>query len=198
MHLDLKTQSQVWLGLFERELYPWVRRLSRGIRTLVDVGAAHGEYALYGLTKTSADRVLAFEPDPAMCANLEKNLASNPIDRARLKFYQAYLAGTDVNAVPAECLAALVAPPCLVKMDIDGGETEVLRNAGPLLALPDLRWIIETHSIELERECLTILSTHGFHTKIVPNAWWRRVVPEQRVSPHNRWLVAANNERLLQ
>src|SRR5579862_9658333 len=44
MELDFAHQSQRWLGLQERELYAWVRRLSTGIRTAVDIGANDGMY----------------------------------------------------------------------------------------------------------------------------------------------------------
>ena len=59
-------------------------------------------------------------------------------------------------------------------MDIDGGEVGVLRAAAKrLLGVPGLRWIIETHSLELERECVSILGiTAGYSMTIIQKAWW--------------------------
>ena len=47
MELDLKHQTQLLFGLFERELHPWFRRLSIGIQTAIDIGSGEGEYALF-------------------------------------------------------------------------------------------------------------------------------------------------------
>src|SRR5262249_25222854 len=41
--------------------------------------------------------------------------------------------------------------PCFIKMDVDGAETEILAGASVINALPDIRWLIETHSEKLER-----------------------------------------------
>ena len=37
------------------------------------------------------------------------------------------------------------------------------------------------------------LERNGFRVRIVPNAWWRVVLPEQRPVELNRWLVAYRN-----
>ena len=193
MDLDLATQTQLYVGLFERELHPWIERLSRGAGTVVDVGAAHGEYTLFALLKTTADRVIAFEPDPAMLARLRQNL--NPYAAAaaaRLQLHQARLDAVDSNrCVSVATLARSIVGPCLVKMDIDGGEGGILKAAAEtgFLDVPDLRWIIETHSPSLEEYCRSVLGAHGYMTTVVPNAWWRTLVPEHR-SAHNRWLAA--------
>ncbi len=67
--------------------------------------------------------------------------------------------------------------PCLIKVDVDGAEEHVLKGASLLNQLPDIRWLIETHSKELEAACLGILSDAGFQTRIIHNAWWRFAVP---------------------
>jgi hypothetical protein len=41
MNLDLQRDSQIYAGLYEREIFPEVHRLAKGIRTMVDIGAAH-------------------------------------------------------------------------------------------------------------------------------------------------------------
>ena len=47
MNLTLRDQSQMYLGLFERETHPALRRLSGGIDTAVGIGAAYGEYTVF-------------------------------------------------------------------------------------------------------------------------------------------------------
>lgn len=81
MELDFSFQTQLYLGLFEREMYPWLKEFSQGIHTAIDIGAGYGEYTLYFLTKTPAHQVFSFEPSRDMqeClfANLELNSLAN-------------------------------------------------------------------------------------------------------------------------
>src|SRR5262245_5267272 len=77
LDLDLSCQTQVYLGLAERETHPWIKRLSRGIASAVDIGAADGEYALYFLARTNAKRIYSFEPSAQSTAILLTNLRLN-------------------------------------------------------------------------------------------------------------------------
>src|SRR5262245_3698350 len=77
MNLNLAHQTQLYLGLFERETYPWLSRFSQGVATAVDIGAAQGEYTIYFL-KTTTAKVYAFEPDPLMRDRMNSNLKLNP------------------------------------------------------------------------------------------------------------------------
>ena len=123
MQLDLTHQTQRWLGLQERELYGWIRRLSVGINTAVDVGANDGMYTLYFLAATSAGRVLSFEPSAECLADLNENLTLNHFAGDRLKIVSKKVGSTieDGWTTLDSCLT-FIAPPCLVKVDIDGGE----------------------------------------------------------------------------
>ena len=196
MHLDLRTQTQFYLGLFERELYPWVTRFARDVRNVVDIGAAHGEYTLFALLKTNAERVMAFEPSPEAVEHLQRNLAANGLAHCdRLVLHARFVGSADSPACfSIDALTDSILTPCLLKLDIDGEEAEVLRAASKrLLNVSGLRWVIETHSVSLEEVCDSILSSHGYWTRVVPNAWWRTFIPEQRGPSQNRWLVAAND-----
>jgi hypothetical protein len=35
-----------------------------------------------------------------------------------------------------------------------------------------------------------MLTAQGFQLEVVPNAWWRVILPEMRPIEHNRWLAA--------
>lgn len=193
MDLDLRTESQILVGLFERELHPWLTRLAKGIRSAVDIGAAHGEYTLYALRNTSAEQVVSFEPDPRLLKQFHRNLELNGLDRdPRLQLHTKFLSDKEgPDSMDASILAGTLLSPCLIKMDIDGGEAIVLRAASKrLLLAPGMRWIVETHSKELEAECIAIFQSLGYSTTIVPNARWRALIPEQRFREHNRWLIA--------
>lgn len=97
MDLSLRTQMQLYLGLFEKEAYPW-QRLSEGINTAIDSGVAYGEYKLYFLTKTQASSVFAFEPDVNLFPYLHENLKLNDLDQSeRLKISHKFLGMSDTE-----------------------------------------------------------------------------------------------------
>ena len=195
MELDLHGQTQVYLGLFEREVHPWVTELSRGIHTAIDIGSAHGEYLLYFLRKTAAQRVLGFEPDESCWPALQRNLALNSLSGdARLSLSNQFISAQDGDRqISLDSLLPQVGGPCLVKMDVDGLEGRILAGASRFLALAPARWIVETHSPELEREVIDIFTEAGYQTRILSQAWWRLFVPEHRPGAQNRWLVATRS-----
>jgi hypothetical protein len=196
MQLDLAHDSQRWLGLHERELTGWVRRLARGINTAVDVGANDGAYTLYFLARTSADKIYSFEPSSDCVRELEENLALNNLaEDARLELVARRVgAGVAQDETALDSIVSKIVPPCLIKVDIDGGESDLLVGAHQLLRLPGIRWIIEVHSKALEQDCLHALKGIGYHVEIVHNAWWRHFIPELRPGELNHWLVAYRDE----
>lgn len=180
LDIDLNSQSQLYFGLYEREIAPWLRRLSRGAETALDIGANQGAYSMFFLRNTDA-RVIAFEPDADAARRLLRSASLNP--SWRLKVRQEFAGPT-----PLDSLLPLTFP-VVVKMDIEGWEADALRTASELMR-GDSRWIVETHSPSLEMECLDIFGAAGLQTKVVKHAWWRRFVPERR--PHvQSWIIAA-------
>jgi hypothetical protein len=196
MDLSLQTQSQLYLGLFERETHPWLRRLSDGLMTAVDIGAANGEYTLFFLMKTQAKKIFAFEPDAACLPVLCENLRLNDLGRTgRLDLSTKFVGDSDSDQkLRLDSLVCSVQSPCFIKMDVEGSEEQILHGAKILNTLPDVRWLIETHSTELEALCVEILTAAGFQTRVIRNAWWRIFAPEWRRIEHNRWLAAWQNE----
>ncbi len=192
MELDFAHNTQRWLGLQERELYGWFRQLSHGIRTAIDVGASEGVYTLYFLAKTPAAKVFAFEPSADGVQQLKSNLALNGLaDSPRLEIVPKCV-GVSVGdeQITLDSLGARIQQPCLVKVDIDGGEVRLLDGAQTLLRSPETRWIIEVHSNALQEKCLEILQAANYRTIVVRNAWWRHLLPELRPGELNQWIVA--------
>jgi hypothetical protein len=195
LNLSLQTQMQMYLGLFEKEIHFYLQALTRNIATGIDVGAAYGEYTLFLLAKTRAENVYSFEPDVGLQAPLQKNLRINQFnDSVRLKLFSQFVGTTAAgNVVPLDSLLAQMRLPCFIKVDVDGGEEKVLRGAESLNQQYGVRWLIETHSRDLEAACESILKRAKFTTVVIPNAWWRTVIPELRPKAHNRWLAAWND-----
>jgi hypothetical protein len=103
------------LGTYERELHPWIRRLS-GFDQLVNVGAADGYYAI-GLTLAlNIPDAIAFEMDPVRQALLIRNRdAAGLGERLRVR-----------GECDVQTLASTLATRSLVVMDVEGAERELL------------------------------------------------------------------------
>ncbi len=194
--LDFAHHTQRWLGLQERELNGWFRRLSGGIRTAMDVGANDGLYTLYFLAKTPAQRVFAFEPASDSIEQMKKNLALNGFENDPRFVLVTQMVGAVASgqSVTLDSYLDRIQFPCLVKVDIDGGEVLLLEGARQLLASKGVYWIIEVHSPALQEKCLEILRLANYRAVVVRNAWWRHLVPELRPGELNQWIVATPSE----
>jgi hypothetical protein len=173
MQLDLTYETQLMLGLQEREIQGWLERISDRLEVGIDIGAAAGEFTLFFLAKSSANNVLSFEPQEQLRARISGNLALNGVEKdGRLTLCPDFV-GADLRPrmVTLDSFVPRMAGPVLVKVDVDGGEMDVLRGADALIKRPQVRWIIETHTPKLERDCLAILQAAGYQTRVVPNAW---------------------------
>lgn len=190
--LDLQCEFQHYVGLYERELLPHWRRLGHGCRSVVDLGAAKGELAVRSLLRREIERVIAVEPAAPELEQFARNLELNGLTGdPRLHLHGGYAGrGAGPEWRTLDELAADLPEPILVKIDIDGPESDVLRTGAALLRR-DCRFVIETHSAEAEAGCLAQLAAAGYQTRIINPAWWRRLLPETRIVAHNRWLVAA-------
>jgi hypothetical protein len=191
MEIDFDYQTQLFLGLHEREVQKWLLRRSPRYLAAADIGAGEGEYTLFFLKKTNARRVWTFEPSVECRTILARNLLLNGLeDVGRLVLSTHFVGNDSDNQISLDSLESQMPLPCLIKVDVDGGEADVLRSATKLLQQGNVDWLIETHSRELEGACQAILVDAGYNVRVIPNAWWRVIVPEMRPIPHNRWLVA--------
>ncbi len=195
--IDFSKHTQIYLGLYERENHAWIRKLSQDCTTFVDIGAAQGLISLFALARTPARKVLAFEPQQALHAEILELLLLNEVpvqDRFVLASHFVGRAPSENTRTLDELFDQLEAPVFL-KIDVDGPEWEILQGATRLLKQKDVRLVIETHAPELEDACKDFLEALGYRTHIIPNAWWRFLIPEERPIPHNRWLAAYHPER---
>jgi hypothetical protein len=191
MEIDFDYQTQLFLGLHEREVQKWLASRSARYQSAADIGAGEGEYTLYFLKKTQARRVWAFEPLIESREILERNLALNGFEHEERLTLSTQFVGVDPDGqISLDSLASQMPLPCLIKVDVDGGEADILRSATTFLRQAGVDWLIETHSRDLEEVCRAILSAAGYEVRVISNAWWRFLLPENRPIPHNRWLVA--------
>jgi hypothetical protein len=193
MNLDLAHRTQAILGLYEREISGYLEELTQCSSSAIDVGAADGFYALYFIKQPHLNNVVAVEPSDTERQKLAANMSLNGLANVeRLRIIDQRVVDTfeGPDSVTLDEIAHPLPTPIVVKIDVDGGEAKILAGAREILRKQDALWIIETHSLELERTCDDMLQAAGYVTKIVENARYRRVVPEKRVIPHNQWLIA--------
>jgi predicted nicotinamide N-methyase len=170
--LNRRHDLQREFGLYESELSALYRRcLGPGVLAF-DIGAADGLTSLIFANRGA--KVVAFEPDEAAIAKFEANLELNPRLASR------------ITLVAEEYRPPADLAPRFVKIDVDGGEVEVLHQ---IIGAPQCI-VVETHSKTLERDCQDLLSIRGYGVQVVRNRWWRVIYPEYRPIGFNRWLIA--------
>jgi hypothetical protein len=199
LHLDLASETQIYLGLWEQETYRFIRSALSSCRWFIDVGAGKGELSILLATQPNVAKVIACEPVASEVEILRMNLKLNAsILKAPIEIVPNCV-GTEslANAIPLEHLGVDYTFPGLIKIDVDGAEMDVLRSGLGFLKGGAATLLVETHSKALERECIAFLEEHDYQCRIIPNSWWRLIVPEQRAIEHNRWLWAQPHSALL-
>ena len=165
--------EKVERGLWEPETLALIDRQVAPGTTFLDLGAWVGPTALYAAARGA--RVLALEADPVALAQLHRNLAVNPALAQRIevlaravhaadgqvRFGARRKPGDSMSSVlvapgAATWLADTITPRALaarlgageqlfVKMDIEGGEYELLPCMRPLIDRPGCRVLVSFH-----------------------------------------------------
>jgi hypothetical protein len=185
LNVDFAHHTGLYLGLYELELNRHLRRLCPPGTASFDVGGSFGYDALV-LAKLSTAPVLTFEADPGAVAKLRANLALNPSEGVHIDVIEGFV-GAGASQIRLDETAAERFVPGFLKIDVDGAELEVLRGAERLLREHRPAIVLETHALDLEAACGALLTDAGYRATVVHQ---RRVLPDHRPIPHNRWLVA--------
>jgi hypothetical protein len=180
---------QIYLGLWERETHKYIKCRRRNVHWFIDVGAGSGELCLV-FKKAGTKTVVAAEPASSEVALLHQNFLVNGLDPSELLTITKCI-GTHRDCIRLDEIKVDRREPGFIKIDVDGSELDVLKSGARLLSFAaNLTILVETHSKDLEDNCKLYLECCGFQTNVIPNAWWRLVIPEQRPVPHNRWIWA--------
>src|SRR5258707_8840217 len=60
--VDLRFETKLYLGLWERETYDWIQAAISRCAWAIDVGAGHGELCVHLMRSSAIDQIFAFEP----------------------------------------------------------------------------------------------------------------------------------------
>ena len=184
-HVDSLSFVNTYRAIFQEEIYRTATTESAPY--IIDGGANIGLSTLYFKRRFPGATVIAFEPDPAVFAVLERNCRSWGLTDVILRREALWNSDGEVSFLPEGADAGRVAvvegsgatlrvPSCrlgrvidqrthLLKLDIEGAETEVLQDSVDVL-----RWVdnifVEYHSFEDRAqtlpELLGILTSAGF------------------------------------
>ena len=174
---------QVRWGLWERETYGYLRK-ALSAAWVIDVGSGWGEMCALFAMKSRAAPIYAVDPKDAD-KTADTLALSGVADKVTVL-------GCLIGAKPDLPLDDIAVSPGrgFIKIDVDGAEMDVFESGRTLLAEHKPMILLETHSAELERQCQAFLEGLGYRCTIIPNAWWRKVIPERRAIDHNRWMWA--------
>lgn len=145
-----------------------------------DVGSQYGDFALLCSIYFKSARVICFEPYSENFNILEKNINLNSCTNISINgcavgkkegISRIYLSGDmgtkngsgkfeDVKVVKLDSF--IQEKVTLLKIDAEGFELDVLEGAVETLKTQKPRIILETHSIELKKKCLSFLSNYGY------------------------------------
>ena len=181
-----------WAGTYEATKQRAFAAAVRPGYVVYDVGANVGFYSLLASRLVGPrGRVMAFEPAPANLRYLRRHVALNHSanvevvdaavsDRERfMRFdegpnrYEGRLAahgGIEVRCVSLDEFASTHAHPDVIKIDVEGGELDVLRGAAGLLASRRVTILLATHSEQLRRECRQLLDESGYSSTEIDGA----------------------------
>jgi ubiquinone/menaquinone biosynthesis C-methylase UbiE len=194
--VDTAGMSMHLVGLWETEIAGVVRRAAHRASVACDVGANSGWYSLYFASRPNIERVYAFEPDPAWISVLEENVRLNdPRYLERVTIVEKLVGDRDDGQwCRLDTVLRDVGGPIVFKIDVDGGELDVLKGAREILITKPCELVIETHSPALERGCAAFLRSLGYRVRIIKNGWYRALVPETRPIELNRWMSATREK----
>jgi FkbM family methyltransferase len=172
-----------WLGTYEMSKQALVERLVRPGMTVYDIGAQAGLYTLICSRLVGHNgRVIAFEPCVSELRYLLEHVRMNALTNVQV--VQAavgaapslagfttdsgpcmnHLTGDDsALLVPVISLdTAAIAPPDLIKMDIEGGESAALSGARTVLAEHRPIVVLALHGPEHRSFCSSLLQSLGY------------------------------------
>jgi Methyltransferase FkbM domain len=180
-----------YIGTAEIEISRYIHELVEPRTLCLDIGGHDGLDAL-ALARLSGTDVVSFEFADDRVVAIKRNLALNPAFGEHVTLVKTYVAFERLASPKTDTLDELVDVHCVgrvpqfVKIDVEGAEMSVLAGAPNVIASrPHL--LIETHSAQLESECLALLQAAGYSPVTVDQRRWLR---ENRGNQHNRWIVA--------
>jgi FkbM family methyltransferase len=187
-------------GTFEHERVAAITGLLQAGDCVWDIGAHKGYVTLAAASAVgSTGRVYAFEPAPPNLQFLQRHIAWNHLDNVEVMPYAVSAAdgtarfggsGSSVTFrigqgefdVEVRSIRSLMKqglrPPTVIKIDVEGNESEVLRGAAGVLR-SDTLVFVAVHSFSQYIACMALLAEAGF--RVVPSRAVKRIITHDPV-----------------
>ncbi|MEM9283399.1 MAG: FkbM family methyltransferase [Verrucomicrobiota bacterium] len=171
VYLNPSNSRRKLFGLYEHVLNDWIIKYSQGKGFVFDVGANTG-YDTYGfaylLSKGNKEKstIVAFEPEAAQFPELVTPSTWDCYSESEIEIIEKF-AGAEDNDSTTTLDRALEERPHLnqqqglIKVDVEGAETEVMKGATHLLSRENVSWLIEIHGKDLIPEISAYFSSAG-------------------------------------
>jgi len=194
--LDPTNKTQLFLGLYEIEIHKYFKKYAQNANIMFDIGAAYGYYSLIYRKFNKKGQIYSFDPgvgkfDEIYRKNFNENFGT---------FEKVNLSGKLVGDNPSleyikidEVLKNETGKKVLFKIDVEGGELDVLNSGLESFKKNECYFVVETHSYKLEKDCISLLKKEGFEVKVIKNGWFRIFIKDIRPIELNRWFIAYKN-----
>lgn len=189
MYIDTNSNSQAILGTREREIQDYFKCFALQCDYFFDIGAPDGYYSLIYRRLNRGGKIFICDINTEY-NELQKgnfNLNGFSFEENVSRFNQP-ISNADNSRV--DDLINVKNKKIFFKIDVDGAELEVLNGGMRTFRDNPCYFIIETHTLGLEKECIRLLKDMGYVVRIIKPLWWRIFLCERRPSAHNRWFVA--------
>jgi FkbM family methyltransferase len=176
--LDLHADTQVWRGIYEKDLQAWLQKCVKPGAVCLDIGGAEGFFTLQMAALAGANgRVITFEPSDRG-VQISQNLKLNE-DRglAKVEILRAYAGRAEAPVEPNGPVPTIgvdhwlaehgVGKIDVVKIDVDGGEIDVVQGMSQTLQKYHPHLTIEIHSPELLVGVMALIEPMGYKMKRV-------------------------------
>jgi precorrin-6B methylase 2 len=183
MQVDPRLDAELARGCYESWMQEILYQVLEPGGSFCDVGAHIGFFSLSGarVVGRSGD-VVALESDPRNFGRLVRNVERNGMCNLKTLNVAAW---SSPGKGRARLDALLSRPPDVVKVDVDGAETEVLRGAGAILRSGRSTWLVKAHGADRLRQVAAMLSQSGYAP---------RVVREEAAPRQETYLIVARPE----
>lgn len=185
MAVDFRSDLKAYLGIFEYELTPHLKKMLKPGSTCFDIGGSGGYHALL-MAKTSGARVASFECEHDGAEEMRRVFAKNP--GLAVEVVEAYVGAKNGDGlITIDKAARDLFAPDLIKMDIEGAEDSALEGASETLAKHRPCLVIEVHGVDKEAKCVALLRSFNYAVEVINQGRFLRD-PYRR--GYNRWLAA--------
>lgn len=186
------------LGLYEHELNEWLDRALGRVSRVLDVGANDGYFTMGCAAAFKrlgvAGEIVAFEPQARHVDQLTAAIREQPPSATRFSIVPSMVGRqTGPGATTLDALTIPDRTNTLIKIDVEGGELEVI--AGGLSWVADTNlFVIEVHKAQYLAELLAIFRERG-HALLQVDQRPLPILGGDTREAANWWLVSDLDQR---